>query len=448
MTTDSFLGGHTVVWATDIPLIAKRNGWRSRKQKLPNADHWKWEMRDAHDPRFNEATHLFTFTRGDQRATLPVSPDYRYPDDPDVFRHAVAVHDAHMRDPDGSRMLLRDLASLLEAPAPDRGSKTTDAESAVPPEYARIVLTQNDKIVDDRFDWEDIEGVQYQYPNQYKNRIVPGREFVYYRGVNRADGTRGQAEYFGYGRIGGTWVDPDTSSLRKSKWKWYCSVEEYIPFAPPLSAKLGDDHIEQLGTSTRLNSNHFRTAVRPLSDEAFERIVSQAGLSPAAPSLGSAAEKIPTDTRLDDPVDLEKLVRRPQEHGSGGGGGAGYSTQPRVVGERAEGLVYDKLCKLYGGTNVRWPARDGEKPGWDVEYDEGGELHRVEVKGTIARSFTSFEITANEWRAAQCHGAGYAIWMVTQCLGTDPQFGIVLDPASRATEGLFGIEPSRFRARF
>jgi len=45
-----------------------------------------------------------------------------------------------------------------------------------------IVLTINDKILNPDHQWNDIVGVQYHYPNQYKNKVIPGEQFVYYRG--------------------------------------------------------------------------------------------------------------------------------------------------------------------------------------------------------------------------------------------------------------------------
>jgi hypothetical protein len=50
-----------------------------------------------------------------------------------------------------------------------------------------LVLVQNPVIVNEGYDWKDIEGEQYHLPNQYKNRCVPGTPFVYYRGTRRRD---------------------------------------------------------------------------------------------------------------------------------------------------------------------------------------------------------------------------------------------------------------------
>ena len=61
-----------------------------------------------------------------------------------------------------------------------------------------LVLVQNSVTVNEDYDWKDIEGEQYHFPNQYKNRCKPGTPFVYYRGTRRLGGKRGDPEYFGF----------------------------------------------------------------------------------------------------------------------------------------------------------------------------------------------------------------------------------------------------------
>jgi hypothetical protein len=74
-----------------------------------------------------------------------------------------------------------------------------------------LVLVQNPVIANEGFDWKDIEGEQYHFPNQYKNRCVTGTPFVYYRGQRRPDRKRAVPEYFGTGRIG----DDGLGSVRR-----------------------------------------------------------------------------------------------------------------------------------------------------------------------------------------------------------------------------------------
>src|SRR5215831_2248167 len=102
-----------------------------------------------------------------------------------------------------------------------------------------LVLVQNSVIVNPGYDWKDIVGVQYHFPNQYKNLCIPGTPFVYYRDVRREAGQRGTPEYFGHARIGEVWRDdsvPETAPKRD--WNWYCGIQDYVPFAIPVPAKI------------------------------------------------------------------------------------------------------------------------------------------------------------------------------------------------------------------
>ena len=45
-----------------------------------------------------------------------------------------------------------------------------------------IILVQSEKTAGGAFDhYEDITGKTYQFPNQYKNLIVSGEQFIYYK---------------------------------------------------------------------------------------------------------------------------------------------------------------------------------------------------------------------------------------------------------------------------
>src|SRR5262245_48146351 len=101
-----------------------------------------------------------------------------------------------------------------------------------------LVLTSNDTNATSKYQWKDVTGVQYHYPNQYRNLIQRGTPFVYYRGIRRATGSRGQAEYFGQGIVGEVWRDPSVPlDAPKTRWAWFCAIDDYYPFLPPVGAK-------------------------------------------------------------------------------------------------------------------------------------------------------------------------------------------------------------------
>ena len=58
-------------------------------------------------------------------------------------------------------------------------------------EFPPLVLVENDVTSEGKYDhWADATGEQYNFPNKYRNMIIEGRRFVYYRGVRRV-GSRG-----------------------------------------------------------------------------------------------------------------------------------------------------------------------------------------------------------------------------------------------------------------
>jgi hypothetical protein len=156
-----------------------------------------------------------------------------------------------------------------------------------------LVLTTNDFVANPDHAWNDVEGVQYHYPNGYKNKIRPGEEFVYYRGVLRKFGPRGQAEYFGRGRIGTVRIDPESPNNRHPSW--FCAIEDYVPVTPTVPAKLNGLFYEDIP------QNMWRNDVRNLDRATFDRIVAASGPLPAP---GVSAPDAPV-------VDLVETDREP-----------------------------------------------------------------------------------------------------------------------------------------
>ena len=66
-----------------------------------------------------------------------------------------------------------------------------------------LVLVQAEATKDRKYDfWEDNTGEQYHYPNGYKNRIQPGKSFVYYKTRIKKAPSFLRAEYhLSYSRI-------------------------------------------------------------------------------------------------------------------------------------------------------------------------------------------------------------------------------------------------------
>lgn len=264
-----------------------------------------------------------------------------------------------------------------------------------------LVLVTNPVKVNEGYDWKDIEGEQYHFPNQYKNRRAPGTQFVYYRGTRRAGGKRAEPEYFGCGYIGEVWRDDSISeSAPKKDWAWYCSLRDYMPFPSPVPSRINGEFLEKIA------KNHWSVGVRQLPQETFDRIISLSGMiermEPVLTLPEIAAIRISEAT--------EPLLKPHKMSVTTGAGDSAlpknrYSRNAAPIGKRAEEIAHKFLVdnsEALGARNVRWLARDGITPGWDLQYDDAaGDSIAVEVKGTTGPVFGSVDITGNEWSAAE-----------------------------------------------
>ena len=138
-----------------------------------------------------------------------------------------------------------------------------------------LILVENEVTFEGHYDfWEDLTGVSYQYPNQYKNKIRPGKRFIYYRGVRRSNNKLGQAEYFGTGRILEVWRDPSIpENAPKKNWKWYCTITEYLPFPKIVPIKIDGLYFENIP-----NPLGWGIGVREIQEDVYESIISHAGI--------------------------------------------------------------------------------------------------------------------------------------------------------------------------
>jgi hypothetical protein len=128
------------------------------------------------------------------------------------------------------------------------------------------------------------------------------------------------------------------------------------------------------------------------------------------------------------------------------------SRNSTIIGNRAEEVVFRLLqavASTKGYQSVRWVSREGEKPGWDIEIvDVDGLLHAVEVKGSSGKVFSSVEVTAQEWQAAEELRSRYALFLVTECTGKNPKIQQIKNPFSLAESGTFVLSPLVWRIEY
>jgi hypothetical protein len=315
-----------------------------------------------------------------------------------------------------------------------------------------IVLVSSEANATDRYAWKDMTGVQYHYPNSYRNIIRSGEEFVYYRGIRRLQGRRGQAEYFGRGVIGDIWRDPSVSSIApKGKWAWYCGIEDYLPFPIAVPAKVDGMFFETI------KANRWRNGVREVPKQIFARILAAAGEVPEEldpsnsspprlmlPELAFIQIEHTTGSLMVPRSHRVKIVADGQEGSRRGVGWARRSRSAKVVGDRAEEIAVRYIREyVVGATGIRHVSTTGETPGWDIEYvDAAGELNAVEVKGTTGAAFTCFDLTCGELTAARRLRGRYWVYLVVNSLSSSVVVECIQDPATLIEIGQLTSEPT------
>jgi hypothetical protein len=128
------------------------------------------------------------------------------------------------------------------------------------------------------------------------------------------------------------------------------------------------------------------------------------------------------------------------------------SKRAKVLGDWAEASVFQFLeAEQRAGRigELRWLAKEGITPGWDIEYRKppDGELCRVEVKGGMADRMGAFEMTANELRAALEFGEGYMIALVTGSASATPKVFFIENVARWLHESRLTREPLAWAIR-
>lgn len=124
------------------------------------------------------------------------------------------------------------------------------------------------------------------------------------------------------------------------------------------------------------------------------------------------------------------------------------SKRSKEVGDEAELYVLDLLRdgQVPGVTAKDVEHVADQKVGWDIQYvDELGRRVMVEVKGSTATRFGSFELTINELNCLHQHGDKYHFYLVGGCKSKTRKVQVITDMAERLTLEKAKASPITFR---
>ena len=157
-----------------------------------------------------------------------------------------------------------------------------------------VFLHRSDSIYDDS------PAERYQFPSQYKARVDASiGDWIVYLEPSKVPNTRG---YFGMARV--SRVVPD----RTAPGMFVAEIDSYLPFAQPVPFRDEASVLERgLLNERGVLSGRAQSAVRPLSEDDFQRIVSR-GLEdhePILPRVDDALPRQEIDDRAQSPFIFE-----------------------------------------------------------------------------------------------------------------------------------------------
>ena len=129
-----------------------------------------------------------------------------------------------------------------------------------------LVIVENDIS-----EWEDETGVKYHFPKKYLKLVVPGSQFVYYKGRLKDRSFKEKRlsdnpHYFGTGKIGKVYPDK-----RSGKGDLFATITDFEIFSKAVNFRLNNEYLEAADIT---KSNHWRDAIRQIIKEKLEKIIS------------------------------------------------------------------------------------------------------------------------------------------------------------------------------
>lgn len=225
-------------------------------------------------------------------------------------------------------------------------------------------------------DYADIVGVQYEFPDRYRNLVAEGDRFLYYRGSR---GAKLGSGYFGEGIVGRIASSAKPDHL-------IAKVHDVELFGDVVSIRDAGGNYFETGTTAGTN---WANGVRRLQDSRYDAVISAASASP-----------------------------KPTRPGPGFAAAAHASAMERYSVD----VVLDILRLEFDPASVHeMPVNN---PGYDIEVVlPTGDLH-VEVKGTVLPAPT-FHLSEGQRQHAELLGTRWRLYVVYDINSSPPAHKII-----------------------
>ena len=254
--------------------------------------------------------------------------------------------------------------------------------------------------------YDDVFGLQYEFPAQYADMVVPGEVFVYYTGKRSAEYRR--SVYLGVGIVG---------EIRESRKPDHlvAEVHDVELFGEPVSIKDANGNYFETGSTKRTN---WPNGVRRVSDGVLQAILAQAEGRLTPTTSAGAATPLRGRTSPEHAARLER-----------------YSV----------GVAIGLLEGEFGTASVE--EMPPGNPGYDLRVMAGGDELHVEVKGTIL-SEPVFHLSEGQRRHAESMGDRFRLIVVyaVSLAARTHEIAIVDGPLESSTELVPDAWTGRVRA--
>lgn len=265
------------------------------------------------------------------------------------------------------------------------------------------VITENDES-----QWDDVTGVKYHFPRQYKKLLTPGTHVIYYKGGLKDKKYKEKRAsdlpyYFGIATIEQVYDDD-----KSPKGDLYAEIGNFQYLKNTVLAKKNDKtYFENVA-----HANYWRNGVRKIDEHVYQSIVGSGSIvnddilnttNSLEISYDKPSKKIKRHIQITPERLLEKIEKQ------------------SIIGQQGEGIAIEyeiqrlmdkyKCSLLEASRAITNYSKMNAAKGYDIESEFNGEKRCIEVKTTTNKN-ADFFFSINEFNTLKEKGVEAWIYRV------------------------------------